>query len=70
MTASPPAYVLIPLPGEGPEDVVAGPDGVTYTGLEDGRILAVAPKRRDGQRNRQHRRPVLSGSKRRPTGGS
>ena len=42
MTASLPAYALIPLPGEGPEDVVAGPDGVIYTGLLDGRILAVA----------------------------
>ena len=44
MTAPPPAYTLIPLPGEGPEDVVAGPDGVIYTGLLDGRILAVAPE--------------------------
>jgi sugar lactone lactonase YvrE len=43
MTASPPAYDLIPLPGEGPEDVVAGPDGAIYTGLQDGRILAIAP---------------------------
>ena len=44
MTASLPAYALIPLPGEGPEDVVVGPDGVVYTGLADGRVLAVAPK--------------------------
>jgi len=44
MTDSPPAYTLIPLPGEGPEDVVVGPDGVIYTGLADGRILAVAPE--------------------------
>ena len=42
MIASPPAYALIPLPGEGPEDVVAGPDGVIYTGLKDGRVLAIA----------------------------
>jgi hypothetical protein len=28
MKASLPAYTLIPLPGEGPEDVVAGPDGM------------------------------------------
>ena len=42
MTASLPAYALIPLPGEGPEDVMVGPDGVIYTGLLDGRILAVA----------------------------
>ncbi len=44
MTDSPPAYSLIPLPGEGPEDVVAGPDGVLYTGLADGRVFAVAPE--------------------------
>src|SRR5208282_6496863 len=44
MTASLPAYALIPLPGEGPEDVVVGPDGVIYTGLRDGRVLAVAPQ--------------------------
>src|ERR1700751_2082079 len=42
MTASPPAYALAPLPGEGPEDVVVGPDGVIYTGLLAGRVLAVA----------------------------
>ena len=46
MTASLPTYDLIPLPGEGPEDVVVGSDGLIYTGLLDGRILAVAP--RDG----------------------
>ncbi len=44
MTAPLPAYALIPLPGEGPEDVVVGPDGVIYTGLADGRVLAVAPE--------------------------
>ena len=44
MTESPSAYTLIPLPGEGPEDVVVGPDGVIYTGLADGRVLAVAPE--------------------------
>jgi streptogramin lyase len=38
------AYDLIPLPGEGPEDVVVGSDGSIYTGLLDGRILAVAPE--------------------------
>ena len=32
MTASLPAYALLPLPGEGPEDVVVGPDGVIYGG--------------------------------------
>src|SRR5271168_4143613 len=44
MAASLPTYDLIPLPGEGPEDVVVGSDGSIYTGLLDGRILAVAPK--------------------------
>ena len=44
MTSSPPAYALIPLPGEGPEDVVVGQDGVIYTELADGRVLAVAPE--------------------------
>jgi hypothetical protein len=39
-----PVYALIPLPGAGPEDVVVGPDGVIYTGLLDGRVLAVAPE--------------------------
>jgi sugar lactone lactonase YvrE len=32
------------LPGEGPEDVVVGPDGVIYTGLLDGRVLAITPE--------------------------
>ena len=31
------------MPGEGPEDVVVGQDGVIYTGLVDARVLAVAP---------------------------
>src|SRR3984957_18624905 len=44
MAASPPAYDLVPLPGEGPEDVVVGSDGSIYTGLLDGRVLAVAPE--------------------------
>jgi sugar lactone lactonase YvrE len=44
MAASLPAYDLVPLPGEGPEDVIVGSDGLIYTGLLDGRILAVAPK--------------------------
>ena len=69
MTASLPAYTLIPLPGEGPEDVVAGPDGMIYTGLMDGRILAVAPE--DGAVREVANtggRPL--GSKRRRTGGS
>jgi SMP-30/Gluconolactonase/LRE-like region len=43
MATSLPAYDLIPLPGEGPEDVVVGSDGSIYTGLLEGRILGVAP---------------------------
>jgi hypothetical protein len=43
MATSLPAYDLIPLPGEGPEDVVVSSDGSIYTGLLDGRILGVAP---------------------------
>jgi hypothetical protein len=44
MTVSLPAYDLVPLPGEGPEDVVVGSDGLIYTGLLDGRIVSVDPK--------------------------
>jgi hypothetical protein len=44
ITDSLPPYDLVPLPGEGPEDVVVGSDGLIYTGLLDGRILAVGPK--------------------------
>lgn len=33
---------LIPLSGEGPEDVVVDAEGQIYTGLEDGRILRVS----------------------------
>jgi sugar lactone lactonase YvrE len=43
MTGPLPAYSLVSLPGVGPEDVVAGPDGVIYTGLADGRIVALDP---------------------------
>ncbi|MGH3432090.1 MAG: SMP-30/gluconolactonase/LRE family protein, partial [Thermocrispum sp.] len=37
---------LVPLTGEGPEDVVVDADGQVYTGLADGRILRVS---RDGR---------------------
>ena len=53
MSASLPAYDLISLPGEGPEDVVVGADGLIYTGLLDGRILSVGPRDRGGARGRQ-----------------
>lgn len=34
---------LLPVGGTGPEDVAVHPDGTLYTGLEDGRILAMTP---------------------------
>jgi sugar lactone lactonase YvrE len=40
---------LIPLSGEGPEDVVVDAEGQLYTGLEDGRILRVSPDGRTVQ---------------------
>lgn len=39
-----PPYDLIPLPGNGPEDVVVGADGMLYAGVADGRILRVDPR--------------------------
>jgi sugar lactone lactonase YvrE len=36
-----PAPHLLPVDGAGPEDVAVHPDGTLYTGLEDGRILAL-----------------------------
>ncbi len=30
---------LLPMPGEGPEDVALGADGFYYTGLADGSIM-------------------------------
>ncbi|GAB08743.1 hypothetical protein GOARA_019_00250 [Gordonia araii NBRC 100433] len=34
---------VIPVGGKGPEDVVVARDGTVYTGLEDGRLLAIDP---------------------------
>lgn len=34
---------VVPLPGNGPEDVVVDADGQLWTGLEDGRIVRIAP---------------------------
>lgn len=34
---------IVPMPGDGPEDVVADADGRLWTGLVDGRIVRVAP---------------------------
>jgi sugar lactone lactonase YvrE len=37
------SITVVPLPGNGPEDVVADTAGQLWTGLEDGRILRIAP---------------------------
>lgn len=34
---------IVPMPGDAPEDVVVGADGVLWTGLVDGRIVRVSP---------------------------
>jgi sugar lactone lactonase YvrE len=38
-----PGITVVPLPGNGPEDVVADPAGHLWTGLEDGRIVRIPP---------------------------
>lgn len=38
-----PSITVVPLPGNGPEDVVVDPDGQLWTGLEDGRIVRISP---------------------------
>jgi sugar lactone lactonase YvrE len=43
------ALTVVPLPGNAPEDVVVDADGTVWTGLDDGRIIAIAP---DGQSHR------------------
>jgi sugar lactone lactonase YvrE len=37
---------VVAVVGEGPEDVVLGPDGAWYSGLRDGRIVRVLPDKR------------------------
>jgi sugar lactone lactonase YvrE len=37
------SITVVPLPGNGPEDVVVDAAGQLWTGLEDGRILRIAP---------------------------
>jgi sugar lactone lactonase YvrE len=37
------SVTVVPLPGNGPEDVVVDTAGQLWTGLEDGRILRIAP---------------------------
>jgi sugar lactone lactonase YvrE len=38
------SITVVPLPGNGPEDVVVDAAGQIWTGLEDGRILRIAPE--------------------------
>ncbi|OBH63959.1 SMP-30/gluconolactonase/LRE family protein [Mycobacterium sp. E2479] len=38
-----PRVTVVPLPGNGPEDVVVDAAGQLWTGLEDGRIVRIAP---------------------------
>lgn len=39
----PAELTVVPMPGDAPEDVVAGPDGALWTGLVDGRIVRIGP---------------------------
>lgn len=43
------AVTVVPLPGDGPEDVVVDADGRIWTGLVDGRIISISP---DGSEHR------------------
>ncbi|SED05894.1 SMP-30/Gluconolaconase/LRE-like region-containing protein [Nocardioides exalbidus] len=43
MTDSRGSFTVHPVPGPGAEDVVVGPDGLVYTGTEDGAIWALDP---------------------------
>src|SRR5512142_3327697 len=38
-----PSITVVPLPGNGPEDVVVDTAGRVWTGLEDGRIVRIPP---------------------------
>lgn len=37
------SVTVVPLPGDGPEDIVVDADGVLWTGLVDGRIVRISP---------------------------
>jgi len=37
---------VIPVPGNAPEDVVVDADGNIWTGVDDGRIVRISPRRR------------------------
>lgn len=55
-----PELRVLPVPGRGAEDVLVGPDGRIFTGVEDGRIVAVSP---DGRTTE-----VVADTGRRPLG--
>ena len=38
-----PSITVVPVPGNGPEDIVVDSDGQLWTGLEDGRIVRISP---------------------------
>jgi streptogramin lyase len=42
-----PPLTVVPVPGEGPEDVLVAPDGTVWTGLADGRVLRYRPDHGD-----------------------
>lgn len=46
------------VPGTGPEDVAVAPDGTVYTGLADGRVLALRPGRTPREVAATHGRPL------------
>ena len=53
---------VVPLPGNGPEDVVVDTDGQLWTGLEDGRIVRIPADGHDqlpGHRSRRAGRTAL-----------
>jgi sugar lactone lactonase YvrE len=39
----PSELTVVPMPGDGPEDIVVDPDGMLWTGLVDGRIVRIDP---------------------------
>ena len=44
------SLTIVPVPGQGAEDVLIGADGTAYTGTADGSVFAVSP---DGNRIRR-----------------
>ena len=50
-----PSVTVVPLPGNGPEDVVVDAAGHLWTGLEDGRIVRITPDARPATLPKTHR---------------